>query len=219
LGYAFRAGSLLFRELDRLKILEVEFFASNRRLLDKTALTPDPELRRKLFAALDTARSKAGARLAKDSKDRDGLYGMTLAAGLATDYLALVEKRQWGIFSYAKESHAMAVRLLHADPEFADAYLTTAMTEYFLGSVPFFVKWFLRFEQAQGSKQVAVERLERVVAKGKYLGPFAKILLAVIDLREKRPRSAEMRLVELCREFPENPLFRKELERLRPKMR
>lgn len=81
------------------------------------------------------------------------------------------------------------------------------------------MKWFVRFEEAEGSKTVAVERLKSVVDKGKYLGPFAKILLAIIDLREKHPLQAEMKLAELSRDFPENPLFRKELEKLRPKLR
>jgi hypothetical protein len=81
------------------------------------------------------------------------------------------------------------------------------------------VKWFVRFEEAEGNKALAVERLKLVVERGKYLGPFAKILLATIDLREKRPRQAEMRLAELNRDFPENPLFKKELEKLRPKLK
>ncbi|MEO5952529.1 MAG: hypothetical protein ABIQ44_08715, partial [Chloroflexia bacterium] len=41
LGPTFRAASLLFRELDRLMILEGEFFASDKRIADKKKLSPD----------------------------------------------------------------------------------------------------------------------------------------------------------------------------------
>jgi hypothetical protein len=219
LGYSFRAAAYLFRELDRLSILEAEFFASDKRILEKKQLKPDAALKEQFLKSLETAKAKANAKLAVNANDINALFAMTLSAGLVADYAALIEKRQLGSLSYAKESHSYAVRVLKVDPSFTDAYLTTGLTEYLLGSVPFFVKWFVRFEEAQGSKTVAVDRLTSVVKKGRYLGPFAKIMLAIIDLREKRPMAAEIRLVELTREFPENPLFRKELEKLRPKLR
>lgn len=227
LGETFRAASYLFRELDRMKVLEAEFFASDRRLMEKKQLSPDPSLKTRFYAAIESSKRKAEARLAaansdakKDANsDRDSLFALCLNAGLITDYVGLIERRQIGSLSHAKESQAYAVRLLKLDPNFADAYLTTGLTEYFLGSVPFFVKWFVRFDDAQGDKKLAVLRLNEVVQKGRYLGPFAKILLAVIDLREKRLSSAEARLVELVRDFPENPLYKMELDRLRQKLK
>lgn len=220
LGYTFRAASLLFRELDRLAILEAEFLTDDKRIADKKRkLTPDPAIRDRLMAAIERSRGLAQSQLQKSPNDIRSLFALCLDAGLVTDYLALVEKRQLGSLSHAKESQSYAVRVLKLDPNFTDAYLTTGITEYLLGSVPFFVRWFVRFEEAEGNKKLAVERLHSVVEKGRYLGPFAKILLAIIDLREKRPMAAEAKLIELSREFPENPLFRKELDKVRPKLK
>lgn len=218
LGETFRAASYLFRELDRMKVLEAEFFASDRRLMEKKRLSPDPALKTLFYAAIANSKKKAEARLAGGVSNKDSLFALCLNAGLITDYVGLIERRQIGSLSHAKESQAYAVQLLKLDPGFADAYLTTGMTEYFLGSVPFFVKWFVHFEDAQGDKRLAVQRLNQVAQKGRYLGPFAKILLALIDLREKRLSSAETRLVELVRDFPENPLFKMELDLLRRKI-
>ncbi len=219
LGYSFRAAGLLFRELDRLSILESDFFASNKRITDKKELKPDEKLKQRFLAAVEQSKGMARAKFLVDANDRNALFALCLDAGLITDYMGLIEKRHLGSLSYAKESHSYAVKLLKLDPGFADAYLTTGMTEYLLGSVPFFVKWFVRFEEAEGNKGLAMERLKSVVERGKYLGPFAKIILATIDLREKRPLQAEIRLAELSRDFPENPLFKKELAKLRPKLR
>ncbi len=218
LGQTFRAAAFLFRELDRLSILEAEFFASDKRIADKKKLSPDQRLKERFMAAIDASKVKAEARLATDANDKAALFALCLDAGLVGDYTALIEKRQLGSLSYARQSHAYALQLLKLDPNFADAYLTTGITEYLLGSVPFFVRWFVRFDEAEGSKILGVDRLKMVVEKGKYLGPFAKILLAIVDIREKRPFDAEVRLMELSRDFPENPLFQREIKKLRPRI-
>jgi tetratricopeptide (TPR) repeat protein len=219
LPHIFRAASVLFQELDRLMILEGEFFADDKRIIEKKKLTPDPALRNAFFQRIEKARECAQVRLKGNGSDTAALFSMSVAAGLVTDYAGLIERRQLGSLQYAKESHSYAVKLLRIDPNFSDAYLTTGLTEYLLGSVPFFVRWFLKFEAAEGSKLQAVENLNRVVTTGRYFGPFAKILLAIIHLREKRPAESLRLLRELQRDFPENPLIRKELEKLSSKMK
>jgi predicted Zn-dependent protease len=56
-----------------------------------------------------------------------------------------------------------------------------------------------------------------VANEGHYLKPFAKILLGIAALREKRPHDAQRLLTELSRNYPQNPLFRRELEKLNEK--
>ena len=83
-----------------------------------------------------------------------------------------------------------------------------------VGSLPFFIRWFVHFDNVQGSKEQGVKNLELVVREGHYFKPFAMILLGIIDLREKRPRETEKLLESLARDYPSNPLFRKELARM-----
>ena len=54
---------------------------------------------------------------------------------------------------------------------------------------------------------------------GRYYGPFARILLAVVSLREKKLGEAQKILAELAREYPENPLFKRELARVEETLR
>ncbi len=211
LGYAFRAASLLFQELDRLRILEGEFFADDKRVIDKTRLPADQKVRNDFFAYVEMARDRARKRLTGSPNDTDAIFALCITAGLVTDYVGLVERRQLGSLEHAKESHRYALRLLRLDPTFTDAYMTTGLTEYLLGSVPFFVRWFVKFEEAQGDKSQAERNLLKVVQSGRYLAPFAKILLCIIYLREKRPKDCQRLLAELARDFPDNALIRKEL--------
>lgn len=214
LGYAVLSSAHLFHELDRLAILESEFFGNDKKIAEKKKLKPDERIRAELFAAIDKTRALSGEILKTRPNDTNALFAMSIAAGIQTDYLALVEKKQLGSLTYAKEAHKYAVRLLAIDSKFYDAYLTTGLSEYLLGSVPFFVKWFVKFEQAEGSKTVAVRNLELVTQNGRYFRPFAKVLLSIVHIREKRPMEAEKLLFDLNRQFPENPLFKKELDKL-----
>lgn len=215
--FVFRAASLLFQELDRLGILEGEFFSDDERIAEKRKLKADPAIQRQFYEYVEMAQQRARHRLATDPKDALSLFALCTAAGLLTDYTALVEKRQLASFRYFRESHHYAVQLLRLDPSFTDAYMTMGLTEYVLGSVPFFIRWFVQFEGAEGDKRAAEANLKRVVASGRYLGPFAKILLSILYLREKRQKECEALLGELAREYPENPLFRRELEKVRAK--
>jgi hypothetical protein len=216
LGYAFRAAVYLFHELHRLGVLEAEFLIDDDKLTSAGSRKPDAGVKVRFDEAIATARRLAAAR---NPQDNTALFALCAADGMVTDYTVFIERRRWAGFTFARQSHNHALDLLSRDPRFADALLTTGLTEYLLGSLPFFIRWFVRFPQAEGSKEKAIRNLRQVSHEGHYLGPFARILLVIIHLREKRPQEAIGTLEALAADFPENPLFRKELGRLRAKHR
>lgn len=217
MGYAVRAASYLFFELDRLKVLESEFFIDDKKLAAKTPLRPDEKVRERFYAAVaDTERTAQAARV-NDPADAHALFALCLAAGMKTDYMAFVEKRQLRSLPAARASNSYAVELLKIDGNFTDAYLTTGLTEYLVGSLPFFIRWFVRFDGVEGDKKLAEVNLKKVMKQGRYLGPFAEVLLSIYYLREKQPAMSIMLLQDLSTRYPENPLFKKELARLSAK--
>ncbi len=218
IGHGIRASAFLFYELDRLAILESEFFKDDENIKDKKELKADPEIRKKLFAALDQTEELALAQLEGNPNDVNALFALCLKEGVLTDYKALVEKKGLKSLKNAKASNKWAVQLLAIEPNFHDAYLTTGINEYLIGSLPFFVKWFVRMDGVKGSKEQAFANLELVAEKGQYLGPFAKILLSIICLREKKPEKARQLLAELSDRYPQNPLLKKELARVTEKL-
>jgi hypothetical protein len=213
-GYAVQASAYLFSELDRLGILESEFFADDKRIIEKKKLKPDPVVRDKFMQAVDDAQSRGAKILQSNSNDQNALFSMAITQGVIMDYTALVEKRQLSSLSSARRANSYAQQLLKANPQFYDAYLTTGLSEYLLGSLPFFVKWFVHFDGVNGDKGTGIDNLKLVARSGHYLRPFAKILLAVCYLREKQPRETQKLLAELSTEFPANPLLRKELAKV-----
>lgn len=214
LGFAVRGAVYLFYELDRLGILRTEFFRDDEQISGKRRLELDPEIRRQFLAVLDRADTLAGLRLERDSQDTTALFALCLKEGLVTDYKVLVEKRGLSSFRNARAANHHAQKLLEIEPLFHDAHLAAGVNEYLLGSLPFFIRWFVRIDGIEGSKEQAFEKLEIVAAQGRYLGPFARILMSIIALREKQPERAQALLDELTRDYPENRLLRAELERV-----
>lgn len=218
LPYGVRASAYLFYELDRLGILESEFLVDDKRIAEKKKLHPDPHIRELFSQALEDAEKRAESALGANPDDRNALFAMCVAQGVTMDYMAAVEKRQFSSLSPAKRSNSYAQRLLKLDPKFYDAYATSGFSEYLVGSLPFFIRWFVHFDNVSGNKQKGVDNLKLVASEGHYLKPFAKILLGIVALREKRPHDAQKLLVELSRSYPQNPLFRKELTKLNAEM-
>jgi hypothetical protein len=218
LPYAFRAAAYLFSELDRMGTLEAEFLSSDDWAYDKKKVPPDPAVRALLQKALQDAQTRGEAELKVNPNDKDALFAMTISQGVTADYMALIDKRQFGSLSPSKRSNNYAQQLLKLDPKFYDAYLTAGFSEYVLGSLPFFVRWFVHWENVNGSKEAGKQHLELAAREGHYFKAFARILLAIVSLREKRPRDAQTLLTGLTREYPENPLFRKELGKLNAKI-
>ena len=214
LPYAFRGAGYLFWELDRLGALESEFLMDDDRLVEKKPQQPDPLVRKQFFQAMDDAQSRAGAVLKGQPNDRNALFTMCVVSGMTSDYTALVEKRQMSSLSPAKRANVYAQRLLKLDPHFYDAYLTAGFSEYVIGSLPFFIRWFVHFDNIEGDKDRGVKNLELVAREGRYLAPLAKVFLGIIDLREKKPQEARKLLAELVRDYPQNPLYRRELDKL-----
>ncbi len=216
---ATKAAAYLFSELDRLRILELDFFTDDDKVVDRRKLVPDAAVRQRFFNTVAEAEKLANARLATKPDDPDATLALCMTTGLVTDYAALIEKRRFGSFSLAKKSHVWAKKLLDMKPPVIDAYMTFGTSEYIVGSVPFFLRWLIRLDNVEGNKKKGIEELTLVAKEGKFYGPFARMLLSVIAIREKRPRDAESLLAGLAAEYPQNPLIQKELERARRQVR
>jgi hypothetical protein len=214
MGPASEAAGILFSEFDRLGVLEAQFYVDDSVFGARKKYEADPLQRARFDRQLSRAEDLAKSRLSRDSRDRDALLAMTFAAGLRSDYAALIEKRNLASLHYTKEATAWAQQLLAADPGCYDAHLAGGVSRYIIGSMAAPVRWFLRLGGVSGDKAGGIAELQKTAAKGQLLAPFARILLAIAYVREKNlPRAREL-LVGLQQDFPHNALFGRELARL-----
>ena len=214
LGPVSDAAGLLFSEFNRLGVLESQFYESDQAFNERKQLAPDPVLRDQLNAALEQAETQAKSRLNQHPYDRDALFSLTLASGLRADYAALIEKHNLASLHFTKDATGWAKQLLAVDPKCYDAHVATGVSQYIIGSMTAPVRWLVRLGGIVGNKQAGIQELQMTADHGRYLAPFARILLAIAYVREKdKPRAREL-LVSLERDFPQNPLFARELGRL-----
>jgi hypothetical protein len=214
LGSASEAASYLFEECYRQGVLTSGFFLDDKRFLGKIPLKPDPKLRAAFFAADQQAQDLSQLRLKTNPDDPNALFAMTLSLGMQANYASLIDKHQLDSLKKVREADVYAKKLLVVAPDAADAYLGLGMANYFIGSLPGTKKFFLGFAGIHGDKTAGIKQLEIAAEHGRYLRPFAKILLALAALREKKTEVARGQLTDLVAEFPENPLFVSELAKL-----
>src|SRR6202011_494604 len=214
LGYASEAASYLFEECYRQGVLTSDFFLDDKRFLGKVPLKPDPQLRAAFFAADKRAQDLAQLRLKTEPDNPAALFAMSMSLGMEADYASLIDKRQLDSLKKIREADTYSKRLLNVAPDAADAYLGLGIANYIIGSLPGPKKFFLGFAGIHGDKKKGMEQLEIASKRGHYLRPFAKTLLALTALREKKPEVARTEFTELVAEFPGNPLFARELAKL-----
>jgi len=214
MGPASEAAGILFSEFDRLGVLEAQFYENDSIFAARKKYEADPRQRARFDQQLSRAENLAKSRLSRDARDRDALLAMTFAAGLRSDFAALIEKRNLASLHYTKEATAWAQQLLAADPTCYDAHLAGGVSRYIIGSMAAPVRWVLRLGGVAGDKAGGIAELQKTAAKGQLLAPFARILLAIAYVREKDVVRARELLLGLQREFPDNSLFGRELARL-----
>jgi hypothetical protein len=214
MGPVAEAAGILFSEFNRLGVLEAQFYENDSVFAARKKYEANPQQRARFEQRLDRAEALARAKLARDPRDRDALLAMTLATGLRSDYAALIEKRNLASLHYTKEATAWAGQLLATDPTCYDAHLATGISRYIIGSMAAPVRWILRIGGVSGDKREGIAELRTTAAKGQLLAPFARILLAIAYVREKDVPEARLLLASLQKDFPNNPLFERELARL-----
>jgi hypothetical protein len=214
IGPVSNAAAYLFAEFDRLNILHSEFFTDNSFFHRPPKLTPDPVVRQAFDQELDKSAGLSENILTQTPEDPDALFAKILTLGLRADYEALIERRYLDALKVIKNSRATAEKLLMIQPNYYDAYLAIGVENYLFSLKPAPVRWILQAGGAQTDRDRGVEDLRMTAEKGRYLNPYARLLLAVAALRRKDVPQARNLLSALAREFPHNRLYAQELAQL-----
>src|SRR6266404_5937013 len=198
------AASYLFEELYLQRVLTSDFF------LHGNDGSPDPERMIHFHEALTRGRELAQEREKTNPKDGEALFALTLAAGMESDAESILQKKHLAGLKRMKEAYGYAKRLLSQYPDAADAYIAPGIANYIIGSQGAASRFALRFGGIHGDKKVGMEQVARTAENGRYLRPFAKIILALAARREKQDALAEKLLRELSEQYPDNALFASE---------
>lgn len=206
-GFVATAASYLFEEFYRQSVLTSDFFLDDKKFLRGIEGKPDQERVKHFDMELAQARKLADARLYKDKNDAAGLFALTLAAGMESNADSILEKKHIDGLKRMKEANEHAKLLLEQRPDANDAWVAPGSADYIIGCLSGGTRMVLWFGGIHGDKRLGMELVQKTAEKGRYLEPFAKVLLALAARREKQDALALKLLHELTEEFPDSPLF------------
>ena len=214
LGKAAEAASYLYEQFNQKGVLTSQFFLNDDRFLGGIDGAGSANHNAAFLQANGAARQAARERLKKNPHDAEALLAITMADGMESNYDEIIERKQITALGLMRQAEDEAKTLLTVDPRANDAYVALGTSNYVIGCLPGYKKMFLWFGGIHGDKDRGMQQLETAADQGHYLQPFAKILLALASEREHQDVRAHQLLVELNKEFPENPLFARELAEL-----
>jgi hypothetical protein len=197
-----------------MHVLESDLFMDDDKFFYNHAPGPDLKVKVRFEAEVARAEKLADAELARSPRDRNALLAKVLDAGMEGDYAALIENRYFASLGDLKRSGQLAEALLAADPSCYDAYLAIGVENYILSLNPAPVRWLLELYGAETDQRTGIAKLQLTAAKGHYLEPYARVLLAVAALRAHDNNRAKALLRGLVQEFPRNRLYARELARI-----
>jgi hypothetical protein len=209
-GQVAIAAGYLFEELSRQGVLTSDFFLNEKKFLHGIEGSPDPERMSHFRDAVARACELARDRQKTNPGDGEALLALTLAAGMESDAESILLKRHLAGLKSMKKANGYAKELLAQYPDATDAYIATGIANYVIGSQSGGTRFALWFGGIHGDKKLGMEQVGRTVENGRYLRPFAKIILALAARREKQDALAQKLFRELSQQYPDNEQFASE---------
>ena len=211
MGPASDAAAYLFAEFDRLGVYDVELFADDDKFVDRKKLEISPPIRQLFEQRVVQAEALAAAALQQNPRDARALYVRTVVAGMHADLAAMIDKKDYAALKFTEQGSKLAVQTLAVDPNLYDVHIAVGVQNYMLALKPAIMKLFFFLRGDSMDKEEGIRQLRICAEKGHFLAPFARLMLAVCDLRSNDKAGARQLLAGLAQEFPKNPLYQRQL--------
>ncbi len=204
------AQGILYREMLRSGALESQLVSGNNPFLRRPKMEISAQDKQRFGYCVSQAIALSQAKLSREPDNIQALAALSVAHGLRSNYLFLVEKSWIDSLREATAARKANERIRELDPHDVDARLIYGLNEYVVGSLPFYMRALGFLGGFHGDRSDGIKQLELVATQGARNRYDAQVLLAVIYRRERDPRKAIPLLKELASRFPRNHLFRLE---------
>lgn len=207
LAVDFVLETVVFRELNRLDLLDTTFYAHDGFLTGKHLVTSDPAVTGQVNLLVQQAIGLADEDLRAHPGDADALFARGWARSLSSVYAGLVQRSFIAALRQALEARRDDERVLQEMPNYVDAKLVVGIHEYVVGSLPFVFKMLAGASGIPGSKSKGLAALREDAAKGAITSVEASTALALFLRREAKYSDAVAVAQRLKSEYPHNFLF------------
>lgn len=167
----------------------------------------DPNAEALVVETLDRGRRAADAMLAQDTHSKQTLYSLCVNYSLLANYEFILQRTWFMALRSGSHAKAYCEQALKLDPNLVDAYLMPGVFEYVTGSLSLPVKILAAIGGLHGSKKKGIEMVSRVGREGNFERENARVLLAILYRRERRPLDAAQVVESLVTRYPKITSF------------
>ena len=210
----FVLDATIFRELNRLDLLDTTFYANDGFLTGKHTVVEDTKVRDEVRRLADKAIGQANARLTANGKDVDALYARGWARSLEATYMALVERSFVPALKLAIGAKNDDEAVLKIDPNYVDANLVVGTYQYVVGALPVSFRLLVGIAGISGSKEKGMAMLRTSAANGVRTSIEARTCMMLFLRREAKYGEAEAIARTLASQYPHGYLFQLEVANL-----
>lgn len=196
-------------------MLDIELFADDDRFTSRKRPASDPAAFQSFSQRVTQTDQLADAALQRNPRDANALYSKALVSGMRADWASLIDRKELAAYKFSEQASKLAKQALAIEPTLYDANLATGIENYMLSLKAAPIRWILGMSGAGTSKEEGVRLLTLTANQGHYLAPFARLMLAVGELRDGRKQQGKNILMALSQEFPQNTLYPRQLARLK----
>ncbi len=210
----FILDATIFKELNRLDLLDTTFYANDGFLTGKHVVVENPSVRDEVKGLVDKAVGQANALLVRNPNDLHALYARSWARSLLAAYTALAERSFPAALRLAISAKNDDQDVLRKDPNYIDANLVVGNYEYVVGALPLSFRLLIGVAGISGSKEKGMAMLEQAAAHGVRTSVEARTCMMLFLRREAKYGEAEKVAESLATQYPHDYLFQLEVANL-----
>ena len=210
----YLATATLYNEMFERGVLESSVYGEGGDIFKASKVAVTPSFQQELLSILDKSQQLAEERLKNNPNDKDAMYWAGVSHGTRATYHFALRKEYMPALHEASAAYKYHSDLLRADPDYVDAYLVVGMNNYVVGSLPWYVKVLASLTGRHGDREEGIRQVKRVTERGSFAREDAKVMLAVLDQREKMYAQALALYQDMARSYPRNYLLQYEVANL-----
>jgi tetratricopeptide (TPR) repeat protein len=204
---AYLLNAVLFRELNRLDLLDTTFYANDGFLTGKHTVVEDPKVRDRVHDLSDQAIDEANAELKTNPNDVNALFARGWVRSMQAVYSAMVQRAFPAGLRQALGARNDCDRVLQLDPSYVDAELVTGVYQYVVGSLNVAFKVIIGIMGIHGSKGAGLALLRDDGERGTITRVEARTSMMLFLRREAKYEAAVAIAKQMAEEYPHDYLF------------
>lgn len=201
---------ILFRELNRLDLLDTTFYANDGFLSGKHTVTENPAVRDRIRTLGDQAISEANAQLKQNPNNANALFARGWARSLEAVYSGMAQRAFAAGLRQALAARGDCDRVLQMDPGYVDAKLIVGTYQYVVGALPLPFKIMIGIVGIHGSKSQGMALLRDAADRGVVTRVEARTAMMLFLRREGKYSEAASIAHSMAEDYPHDYLFRLE---------